>query len=268
MRIALAEYNIIWEDKEANLYKLEMMMAACNNMMVDLLLLPEMSLTGFSMNTSRTQDISNETIYRVDSLVRTYGVAVGVGWVMGQVEKCENHYTIITPEQGVILDYAKIHPFGYAGENNYFKGGNILKICEYKDFRIGAAICYDLRFPEIFQKMSYMADLIVVPANWPETRNDHWKTLLKARAIETQSYVAGINCVGAMFNQYYTGDSALYGPDGRKLSYKIINLNKNFSQEEKIFVFDIENNVAEIRATFPIKPDRREDLYRNIEVEY
>lgn len=268
MRIALAEYNIIWEDKGANLLKVEMLLSACSNMMVDIILLPEMSLTGFSMNTDVTADIANETLYKIDTLARKYGVAVGVGWVMAQVDKCENHYSIITPELGVISDYIKIHPFGFAGENNYFKGGKTIKICEYRDFRMSTAICYDLRFPEIFQKMSYMADLIVVPANWPETRNEHWKTLLKARAIETQSYVAGINCVGLMNDQIYSGDSAIYGPNGKKLAYKLLHPGVGFGPDEKIYLYDIENNVAQVRAAFPIKPDRKEELYRNIEVEY
>lgn len=279
MRIGLAQMNIIWENKEQNMVKVrdcldrfvEVRSSADNSASIecadtesgnDILFFPEMSLTGFSMNTAYTSESAKETVRECEELAREYGVSIGIGWVKHGEPLCENHYSIITPDSGEILDYAKIHPFSYGGESEYFIGGDSLCTCSVGDMKIGTAICYDLRFPEIFQILSDSVDLIVVPANWPERRKKHWMTLLEARAIENQCYIAGVNCCGMMNDMYYSGDSCLYGPDGIEAEtvYKIV-LGEHYN-EEKIFVYDVQNKVSEVRAAFPVKNDRRKDLYR------
>ena len=102
-------------------------------------------------------------------------------------------------------------------------------------------------------------EIFIVAANWPEARTSHWKTLLAARAIENQCYVAGVNCCGDMDGRYYSGDSGVYAPDGSLLvPTKKIRLTDALCKEEKLLVYDIQNDVAKIRKAFPVLQDRKE----------
>ena len=187
-------------------------------------------------------------------------MAVGIGWVKDVGKFCENRYSIVTPE-GEILEYTKLHPFSYSGEDRYFQGGTVLPVCEYRGYHLGVQICYDLRFPETFQALSRQADLILVPANWPGRRREHWISLLQARAIENQCYIAGVNCVGDMDGQTYTGDSRLYGPDGMLCSGEILTP-ADAQPGECAFIYEIDDQVKKVRTQFPVKKDRRDALYR------
>jgi predicted amidohydrolase len=172
----------------------------------------------------------------------------------GDDMRCGNHYSVISPNGEALMDYVKIHPFSYAGEDRFFKGGDKLGVCSIGEMNIGTAICYDLRFPELFTHLSEKAELIIVPANWPAARSLHWSTLLRARAIENQCYMAGVNCCGEMDGQVYSGDSALYGPEGEILTpVETITLNET----DKIYIYDIVNNVEEVRKSFPVRNDRK-----------
>ncbi len=262
MKIALGQLKIFWEDKEENLGRLKECLEELPE--VDLLLLPEMSLTGFSMNTEKTKECKKETVCQIQELAEQYRTAIGVGWVKDVGTTCENHYSIVSPE-GELLDYAKLHPFSYGEESLHFTGGDRLPLCRYQEFQIGVQICYDLRFPEPFQILSKKADLIVVPANWPAARREHWDALLRARAIENQVYIAGVNCAGSMGGQYYSGDSVLYRPDGTKVqAERNILSGKEAIPEEAVFVYEIDNQIRKYRESFPVKKDRRETLYEKL----
>ncbi len=264
MRIALGQLKINWENKDANLEKLKVCLEDLAGTRIDLLLLPEMSLTGFSMNTEKTKEREKETVCRVRKLAEAYHTAIGTGWVKDTGEFCENHYSVISAD-GELLDYAKLHPFSYGEESLHFKGGGTLPVCSLRNFQIGVQICYDLRFPEPFQILSKSAELIVVPANWPSARREHWDTLLRARAIENQVYIAGVNCAGSMGGQYYSGDSIVYAPDGTAVPAKRRNVPDNEQiPEEAIFLLEIDNNITKYREEFPVKKDRREELYRKL----
>lgn len=259
MKIALGQLSLYWEEKEANLEKVKRCLEILASREASLFLLPEMSLTGFSMQTAKTKERQKETIHKIWELAKAYQIAIGVGWVKDAGDLCENHYSIVAQE-GELLDYAKIHPFRYGGETKHFQGGTSLAVCTYEGFTIGVQICYDLRFPEPFQKLSKKADLIVVPANWPAKRSAHFQCLLQARAIENMSYLAGVNCVGEMDGMYYSGDSGLYAPDGMLLCPEVLRLDDDL--EDQILFYTIANDVCRYRDAFPVKEDRREDLYR------
>lgn len=265
MKIALGQLQLYWEDKKANLEKAEAYLSLMKEEHVDLFLLPEMSLTGFSMHTDRTKETEKETVGKIRKLAESYQVSIGTGWVKDAGKLCENHYSIVTPK-GEILDYTKLHPFRFAKETEYFQGGNALPVCEYEDFRIGVQICYDLRFPEPFQILSKQTELIIVPANWPAARSEHWKCLLKARAIENMVYIAGINCGGEMDGVPYSGDSAIYAPDGTMLKPKLCCLPDSFPPEQ-VQIYELRNDVSRYRTCFPMKEDRRESLYQNLQKE-
>lgn len=262
MKLALAQTNIYWEDKQKNIEKLISIVDECVASKVDLVLFPEMSLTGFSMNTKVTGEKANETVEQICDISKKKSISIGIGWVEATSSKAKNHYTIIDKMGKVLSDYEKIHPFSYSGEDEYFEGGDKLATCKLSEFCIGTTICYDLRFPELYQILSKQADLIIVPANWPAKRREHYMTLLKARAIETQCYIAGINCSGHVGDLDYTGDSALYDALGTELTPTI--LSENTTCGEKVLLFDISNDVSSIRSSFPVKNDRRETLYTSL----
>lgn len=253
IRIALYQMNIKWEEKEANFRKVEEQLKKAAEQRTELLLLPEMSFTGFSMNTDLTGEKEEYTVSRMRQYSRSYQLAIGFGWVKDCGEICENHYTIVDSAGEICSDYVKIHPFSYAGEHERFRGGRELADYVLKDIPFSTVICYDLRFPEIFQIASKKAHVILVPANWPHKRRHHWKSLLSARAIENQIYLLAINCVGWMNDQYYSGDSCIISPDGKIL--------QSISKEEGILCYDLEDDTEKYRRDFPVKEDRREELY-------
>lgn len=253
MKIALYQMNIAWEDKENNYMRAEQEIRAAHERDVELFLMPEMSFTGFSMNTDITKERNDETIKRMADCARQYQMALGFGWVKDCGEKAENHYTIVDKSGEIISDYAKIHPFSLSGENLKFCGGEDVVTFEFSETVFSTFICYDLRFPEIFQAASKTADVIIVPANWPEKRSEHWKCLLQARAIENQVYILAINCVGNIGGWDYSGDSCVINPNGEVLA--------QLSGREGVLEYNLVNDVQNFRSAFPLKNDRREDLY-------
>lgn len=253
MKLALYQMNIIWEDKEANYARVRQKLEIARDRGIDLFLLPEMSFTGFSMNTNITKENDSRTIKKMAGYSRQYQMSIGFGWVKDCGEKAENHYTIVSKEGEILSDYAKIHPFSYSGENEKFQGGKEIVTFRLNDIEFSNFICYDLRFPEIFQIASKKAKVFLIPANWPKTRNEQWKCLLRARAIENQVYVAAINCVGDINGLCYSGDSCLIDPNGNILAA--------LSEQEGVLEYEIMDDVQEIRNRFPVKQDRREALY-------
>lgn len=256
MRAALCQTDIIWENKLENYIKAKYFIEEAASKAADLILFPEMSFTGFSMNIEKTKETDEETIKIIQKYAIENTINVGFGWVKGNEEKAENHYSIINSEGKVILDYIKIHPFSYSDEDKYFISGNALKCCKVNEINISTFICYDLRFPEVFQAVAEKVSLIIVPANWPESRKEHWLCLLKARAIENQVYILGINCVGEKNRKYYSGDSCVFDPGG--------NVRGIVSNKEALLILDIDDDADEYRASFPLRADRKVDLYKKL----
>lgn len=251
MKIQLCQTHIIWENKKENLNNAKKLISESK---CDILFFPEMSFTGFSMNTDATGENNNFTLDYMQNAALMSDKAIAFGWVCKNNEKAENHYTFIDNKGNILSDYIKIHPFSYSNEDKYFNKGSKINIFEYKGFKFSTFICYDLRFPEIFQKASLQADIITVAACWPQARREHWLTLLKARAIENVCYIAAVNCAGNIDNTQYSGDSCIISPDG-----KIIDI---LSYKEGNIICNIENDVDKYRSSFPVKNDRREDLYK------
>lgn len=253
MNIALAQTYILWESKAENLYKVNILAERAKKMGADIIFFPEMSLTGFSMNVQLTAEYDQETVSHIQEVAKKNNIAIGIGWTKGTDHKAENHYSIINYKGVVISDYVKIHPFSFAHEDEYFQSGDKLQLFSFGGFIWSTFICFDLRFPEIFQLASEKADIIVVPANWPLKREDHWRTLLKARAIENQSYILGINCVGNIGGMRYSGCSMAVSPEGEIM--------KESKGKEDLLYITINNNVKDIRENFPVRRDRRKDEY-------
>ncbi len=251
MQIALYQNNIIWENKKENINKLTKAIDALGTP-PSIIFLPEMSFTGFTMNTSFCGEEDNDTIKIVRDISQKCDIAIGFGWI-NKKNRSENHYTVIDRNGRAISDYSKIHPFSYAGEDRFYVGGTSLSFFELGGIRFSTLICYDLRFPELFSVAAKKADVIVVPACWPAKRREHWMCLLKARAIENQVYIVGINCVGNVNNIEYSGDSCVISPNGEELAY--------CRGREQMIEIDIPNDTYRFRKDFPTFVDRRNDLY-------
>lgn len=251
MKIAVCQLNIVWENKSENLNSIRYYVSEAAKNKADLIFFPEMSLTGFSMNIAYTKE-NGESIYQIKSIAKQFNIAIGIGWVKDCGEKGENVYTVIDNRGEVLSEYTKLHPFSYGGEDKYFSSGNDLVTFEYGGITIGTLICYDLRFPEIFQALSINADLIAVAACWPASRREHWDTLLKARAIENQCYIAGINCVGDIGGLKYSGNSTIIDPNGTVLD--------SIADREGIIYHQIDNNYKD-KILVHSKQDRRPLLY-------
>jgi predicted amidohydrolase len=273
MRIALAQMDIIWEDKQENRQKCEAFISGAKEQNVDLLLFPEMTLTGFSMNVEKIGESSSgkETIDWFKGKAVEFGIHIAFGYVgiseeqsnslsskdMWKENKGKNNLCIVSPQGDEMISYTKIHPFSFAGEDEFFVAGNEVITARIDDFCIAPFICYDLRFPEIFQMASKEAELAIVIANWPKARREHWITLLKARAIENQCYVVGVNRVGIGDGIEYSGDSIVVDPNGTIIANAALN-----KEDEELIIATLDKNIVDtVRRNFPVKKDRREDIY-------
>lgn len=256
MKIGLVQDNILWENKQFNLNSSKEYLKRAKTLNIDLLLFPELSFTGFTMNTKMFQESDLYTIHYMSNLCKIYEINVGVGYIQHYSdEKAQNNYVIISKSGDILCNYSKIHPFSFANEDKYYVSGNKIVSCNINNITLSPFICYDLRFPEIFQIASKKADLITIAANWPRTRSDQWTALLKARAIENQCYIAGVNRIGIGNNITYSGNSMIIDPLGEVIAYGDDGI-------DDIIVGDISKDfVDEIRRSFKFKEDRKEELY-------
>lgn len=256
MKIAICQTNIVFENKNENLSKALKLIKSSSD--ADLILFPEMSFTGFSMNITLTGETDDYTINAMKNAAKENNIAIGFGCVKLIDGKAENRYVIIDSNGEILSSYTKIHSFAIGGEREDFLSGNSLpNQVEIGLHKISTFICYDLRFPEIFRAVADNSTLITVAANWPKSRREHWVSLLKARAIENQVYIAGINCCGTQSDIEYCGDSMIIDPWGNVIA-------QAKSSNEEIVVCEIPNNVKEIRNSFPVGESRKLDLYKNI----
>lgn len=262
---ALAELDISWEDKERNKEKCREMAEKAAMASAELLIFPEMTLTGFSMNIEKIAEKRehSQTLEFFLKLSEEYKLAIAFGMAEQAVEdvqlkpkKAVNKCYLVSKGK-VLLEYAKLHPFTYGEEAKYYQGGTRLALAELNHIKLAPMICYDLRFPEPFQILSAQAEFIFVIANWPLEREEHWHTLLKARAIENQCYIAGVNRCGKDPKLCYPMASAVYDPYGNKIEFFDGNL--YFAEIDK-------SVVQKYREEFPLKRDRRENLYPSLKM--
>ncbi|MEJ7615800.1 MAG: nitrilase-related carbon-nitrogen hydrolase [Pyrinomonadaceae bacterium] len=180
--------------------------------------MPEMFATGFSMNVgSISDDAARETQNFLARMAADYRVFMLGGVVTsGADNKGRNECVVYSPAGEEIARYCKLHPFALGGEAEHYAAGALVQPFRLNEFTIAPFICYDLRFPEIFRTaVQRGANLFTVIASWPEARADHWMSLLKARAIENQAYVVGVNRCGADPQLSYKGQSVIFDPHGR-----------------------------------------------------
>jgi predicted amidohydrolase len=217
VKIAAVQLDIAWEDKTANFAKVRALLAAAPPEPGSLIVLPEMFASGFSMNLAVTrQNEAREDEAFLAALAREHGAFVHGGVVSaGPGEMGRNEAVTFSPDGSLLARYTKIHPFSLGGEAQGHAAGEDIATFACGGFVVAPFVCYDLRFPEIFRAAARRgADLFVVIALWPAKRQQHWLTLLQARAIENQACVIGVNRVGTEPQFSYAGRSVVVDPHG------------------------------------------------------
>lgn len=258
MRTALAQTDIIWEDKKANRATAELMIAKAAKNDCDIIIFPEMSLTGFSMNIAVISEPadSSETIKFFCDQAQKNNIYICFGVALADSDSKIRNYAIVVDNNGnVISKYAKIHPFSHGVESKYFTGGDHIEWFDLNGVTSSQFICYDARFPEIFQAASYKSRLIIIIACWPDVRTYHWEILLKARALENQCFIAAVNRTGKETKYSYNGHSAVFSPYGKIIT--------EIREDEALIISDFDiNEVDNYRRSFEMKSDRHPEIYR------
>lgn len=195
MKTALIQFDTIWEDKQTNLEYVQNIILNLPND-IDLVVLPEMFTTGFTMNPEIVaEEEQEETLKTIQKLAVSKKVAIIGSWVVKENDNYYNRLFFVFPD-GSYKTYNKRHLFTLAGEEKVYQPGNEKLIVSYKEWNICLLVCYDLRFPVYSRIVNQNYDLLIYVASWPDRRIDAWDALLKARAIENMSYVVGVNRCG------------------------------------------------------------------------
>ena len=234
LKIALIQSDLVWENPEQNRHNFAYKIKQINEP-VDVIILPEMFTSGFTMHPEHVFETMNgKTIVWMKEIALRSNSAICGSIVISENDNYYNRFVFVTPD-GKIEYYDKRHTFTLAGESNVYKAGSERLIIHYKGWKIHPLVCYDLRFP-VWARNTDNYDVVMYVANWPKPRINAWDALLKARAIENMSYCIGVNRVGFDSNNYeYPGHSAIYDGLGEQISniqpnkeqIEIINLNKN-----------------------------------------
>ena len=252
MRVAALQYDIVWEDPKTNFQRLVSWIDTAAQAKCQLLVLPEMFSCGFSMNIGTVAEKPNgpSTQFLVDQARRTGMRICGSLPELSPGQDRPHNTLVLAAPDGALSRYHKMHPFTFAGEDRYYRAGDTVTTVEVAGVRVTLFVCYDLRFADVFWKAAQDTDCYVVVANWPERRRQHWQTLLRARAIENQAYVVGVNRVGKASDLTYAGDTAIIDPWGEALT-------EAKREETLIFASVRAEEVRRARKSFPILCDRR-----------
>jgi len=258
MKISLVSLDQSWENKLENINSCETYIRKASNVKSELIIFPEMTLTGFTMNIEKIGEIEKDsyTVNKFRELSIKYNIAIIFGVVIKYKTKAENRLFFLNNNGKVLETYSKIHSFSFAKEDKFYYAGNQIKSTLYKRHRIGLTICYDLRFPEIYSALSSNCDIIVNIANWPAERKSHWETLIRARAIENQIFIIGVNRSGIDDMQRYDESSLIVNANGDELDAEI-------DKSMKTIVLD-KSWTRDYKKKFNTTKDRRDSLYSKI----
>jgi predicted amidohydrolase len=222
-----------------------------------LILLPELWTTGYDLSNGRRLAQENRLVLaEIARLSNDYSISIGGSVMLEKDTGIYNTFLLYSPNAPEPVVYQKIHLFRLMQEDSWLAPGDHLQTLQADWGKAGLAICYDLRFPEMFRRLALEgAELFLLSAEWPLRRIAHWQTLLRARAIENQCFVAAVNCVGEIGGETFGGSSAIISPWGETLV-------EGNSNQPGLFTAVIEmSQVVQVRQTIPVFKDRRPDLY-------
>ena len=255
LTFTLVQTALHWEDKTANLRMLEEKIMGIKEK-TEVVILPEMFSTGFSMQPERlAEDMNGEAVSWMKRISAQKKIILTGSLMIKENDQYFNRLIWMLPN-GQMGTYDKRHLFAYAHENEHYSAGNKRLIASVKGWRINLLVCYDLRFP-VWSRQTQQAshdegleyDVLLYVANWPERRSHMWKTLLQARAIENQCYCIGVNRVGNDGNDIsHSGDSMAVSPLGEVLYHK--------SHDEDIYTITLQKeDLTTIREKMPFWKD-------------
>jgi len=239
MRVALAQFDIQWEQPDANMEILESMILSD----FDLIVFPEMCLTGFTMEPGDLPEYMDGTRFKtLQGIADRTDLAILGSFVVRDEKEVYNRMMLFTPQQGVQF-YDKRHLFSYSGEHRAYTPGTNDGIFQLGEWKICGRICYDLRFP-VWSRNTMGYDLLIYVANWTHTRHHAWVNLLQARAIENQAYTIGVNRIGKDDNglKYlggsmcvdYNGDIVADAKDGLDIVFAELSLESMHSYRREL----------------------------------
>jgi predicted amidohydrolase len=256
VRVAAIQHDIAWHDREANFSHLGPMIAGAAASGARLVLVTETFSTGFSFDSPDiAEPEGGPSALFLTEMATTHGVWVGgscpeiASDAPADDQRPSNVFVLVAPD-GTTTRYRKIHPFSHADEERFVRaGGEFVKV-DIDGLRCALFVCYDLRFADEFWALANDVDAYLVVANWPAKRRLHWSTLLRARAIENQAYVVGVNRVGSGGGLDYSGDSAIIDPLG--------DVRATGAGVETVLIADLDtDHVAATRDHFRFLQDRR-----------
>lgn len=247
-KICIIQPDITWEDPPANMKKYSKMLERAGQ--TDLIVLPEMFNTGFSMEPERLKEkMEGESVKWMKKIARERDSAITGSLIIEEENKIYNRCLWVLPD-GQVSFYDKRHLFTMGGEKSHYSSGSNRLTIKYKGWSFYPLICYDLRFP-VWSRNTQNYDVLIYMANWPAPRHRVWKALLPARAIENQAFCIGVNRVGRDGNGLdYLGDSVLTGPKGDSIF---------LGENEQVCTFNISyRDLHLFRKEFPVLEDRDE----------
>jgi predicted amidohydrolase len=248
LKVTTFQAYLFWENTAKNLQNLGLRLSGIREK-TDLIVLPEMFNTGFSMNTEAlAEEMNGTTMKWMLQQAKRFDCVVTGSLIIKEKNKFYNRLIWMRPD-GSFEKYDKRHLFGMGKEDDYYTPGKDKLIVELNGWKICPVICYDLRFPVWLRNKNPEYDLLLIVANWPEKRSLHWRTLIPARAVENLSYVVGVNRVGHDGNEiYHSGDSMCIDPNGKTVYYK--------PNDEDLYTFSIsKEEVVKARRLFPFLKD-------------
>jgi omega-amidase len=254
LKITLVQFDQIWENIPANYARIDELLQ--NLQATDIIVLPEMFHTGFSMNTNLAEEwCNNEALAVLKNWSKKLNAAIYTSFMVRENQQFFNRGVFVDPSSKVMY-YDKRRSFGLGGEDKVFTEGAKETIVTFKDWKLNLQICYDLRFPELIRNRIEASgepayDVLLYVANWPSKRVFHWKTLLQARAIENQCYTIGVNRIGTDGNNLmYSGSSAIYNGLGET----VVELN---DQESVQTVTLSKSAIQKLRIQLPFLKDKK-----------
>jgi omega-amidase len=228
LNVSIVQTTLFWEDPARNLEMFSEKLAAIEGT-ADLIVLPEMFTTGFSMNPlAAAEPMGGPALQWMQQTASARNAVICGSVAVKDQGKFYNRFYWVRPD-GTFEQYDKKHLFTYAGENRDYIAGTKKLIVELKGWKIMPLICYDLRFPvwsrnRFRESEGFNYDVLLYVANWPATRSHAWRIMLMARAIENQAFVIGVNRLGVDENEItYSGDSAVISPRGENISHMMPN---------------------------------------------
>jgi omega-amidase len=251
LKITLFQGYLFWKNIDKNLQNITLRLSNIREK-TNLIVLPEMFNTGFSMNAAElAEPMGGKTMNWMHQIAQDYNCVVTGSIIIKEDEKYYNRLIWMRPD-GSHEHYDKRHLFALGKEHQTYTAGTKKLIVDLNGWKVCPMICYDLRFPVWLRNVDGEYDLLLIVANWPERRALHWRTLIPARAVENQAYVIGLNRVGHDGNEvYHSGDSTCIDPNGNVVYYK--------RDEEDVYTFSIiADEVKKTRRALPFLKDADE----------